>query len=211
MLVALETAHLAGMRAAHFNRRMALEPAKADPQPMLADLLAAVARGQDREAFARLFAHFAPRVKAYMRRLGAPDQKAEDLVQEVMLTVWRRAGLYDAAQASVGTWIFTIARNKRIDELRRERHPEFDPDDPALIADPEAAADDAVVWEDQARRLRAAVVALPEEQAVVLRMNFFEDKPHGVIAKELNLPLGTVKSRARLALVKLRQVLGDVA
>jgi RNA polymerase sigma factor (sigma-70 family) len=211
MLVALEAAHLAGIQAAHFNRRMAIEPAKADPDPMFADLLAAVAARQDRAAFARLFAHFAPRVKAYVRRLGAPDQKAEDIVQEVMLTVWRRAGLYDATQASVGTWIFTIARNKRIDDLRRERHPEFDPDDPALAAGPEAPADDVVVWEDQARRLRAAVVALPEEQALVLHMNFFEDKPHGVIAKELDLPLGTVKSRARLALAKLRQVLGDIA
>jgi RNA polymerase sigma factor (sigma-70 family) len=211
MLVALEAAHLAGIQAAHFNRRMAIKPAKADPDPMFADLLAAVAARQDRAAFARLFAHFAPRVKAYVRRLGAPDQKAEDIVQEVMLTVWRRAGLYDATQASVGTWIFTIARNKRIDDLRRERHPEFDPDDPALVAGPEAPADDVVVWEDQARRLRAAVVALPEEQALVLHMNFFEDKPHGVIAKELDLPLGTVKSRARLALAKLRQVLGDIA
>ena len=118
--------------------------------------------------------------------------------------------MYDAAQASVGTWIFTIARNKRIDDLRRERHPEIDPSDPVLVADPLPAADHVLVQEDQARRLRAAVSALPADQALVLHKNFFEDKPHGVIAQELELPLGTVKSRARLALAKLRQVVGDI-
>jgi RNA polymerase sigma factor (sigma-70 family) len=211
MLVRIESVRLAGMRVPPFNVRMAMEPAKADPDPMLADLLDAVARRQDRAAFARLFEHFAPRLKAYVRRLGAPEQKAEDIVQEVMITVWRRAGLYDARHASVGTWIFTIARNKRIDDLRRERHPEIDASDPALVADPQDPADELVIWQEQARRLRDAVGALPEEQALVLRKNFFEDKPHGVIAQELDLPLGTVKSRARLALAKLRQVLGDIA
>jgi RNA polymerase sigma factor (sigma-70 family) len=211
MLVRIESVRLAGMRVPPFNVRMAMEPAKADPDPRLADLLDAVARRQDRAAFARLFEHFAPRLKAYVRRLGAPEQKAEDIVQEVMITVWRRAGLYDARHASVGTWIFTIARNKRIDDLRRERHPEIDPSDPALVPDPQDSADELVIWQEQARRLRDAVGALPEEQALVLRKNFFEDKPHGVIAQELDLPLGTVKSRARLALAKLRQVLGDIA
>jgi RNA polymerase sigma factor (sigma-70 family) len=209
MLVGIEGVLLAGMRMPLFNVRMAMEPAKVDPGAGLADLLVAVAEKQDRVAFARLFEHFAPRVKAYVRRLGAPDQKAEDIVQEVMITVWRRAHLYDARQASVGTWIFTIARNKRIDDLRRERRPEIDPNDPALVADPQDAADDLVMWQDQARRLRDALGALPEDQALVVRKNFFEDKPHGVIAQELDLPLGTVKSRARLALAKLRQVLGD--
>jgi RNA polymerase sigma factor (sigma-70 family) len=211
MLVGVEAVRLAGMRMPPFNGRMATERARAEPDLRLADLLDAVARRQDRAAFARLFEHFAPRVKAYVRRLGASEQKAEDIVQEVMLTVWRRAGLYDARQASVGTWIFTIARNKRIDDVRRERRPEIDPNDPALVADPQDTADQLVIWQDQARRLRAAVGALPEEQALVLRKNFFEDKPHGVIAKELDLPLGTVKSRAKLALAKLRQVLGDTA
>lgn len=210
-LVQVQAVRLVGMPAPLFNGAMATEPGKVDPNPMLADLLEAVARRQDRAAFARLFEHFAPRVKAYVRRLGAPDQKAEDIAQEVMITVWRRACLYDAGQASVGTWIFTIARNKRIDDLRRERHPEIDPHDPALVADPQAPADEMVIWQDQARRLRDAVGTLPEEQALVLRKNFFEDKPHGVIAQELDLPLGTVKSRARLALAKLRQVLGDIA
>jgi RNA polymerase sigma factor (sigma-70 family) len=208
--VGIEAVCLVGMPVPPFNDCMATEPAKPDPNPLLADLLDAVARRQDRAAFARLFEHFAPRLKAYVRRLGAPDQKAEDIVQEVMITVWRRAALYDASQASVGTWIFTIARNKRIDDLRRERHPEIDPDDPTLVADPQEPAEDVVMWQDQARRLRDAIGALPEEQALILRKNFFEDKAHGVIAQELDLPLGTVKSRARLALAKLRQVLEDI-
>jgi RNA polymerase sigma-70 factor (ECF subfamily) len=190
---------------------MEVEPAESDLNRTLADLLGAVAEQRDRAAFARLFGHFAPRVKAYMRRLGAQDQKAEDLAQEVMLTVWRRACLYDGGRASVSTWIFTIARNKRIDDLRRERRPEIDPHDPALVADPQDRADELVVQQDQARRLRDAVGALPEHQALVLRKNFFEDKPHGVIAQELDLPLGTVKSRVRLALAKLRQALEELA
>ena len=189
---------------------MATDPGRTQTNRSLAEWLDAVAQRQDRAAFARLFDHFAPRVKGYIRRLGAGDQKAEDIVQEVMITVWRRAGLYDAAQASVSTWIFTIARNKRIDDLRRERHPEIDLNDPALVADPLPAADHLLVQEDQARRLRDAVSALPEDQALVLHKNFFEDKPHRVIAQELELPLGTVKSRARLALARLRQVVGDI-
>lgn len=198
------------MPAALSNGRMVADSGRARTDPPLAAWLDAVAQRQDRAAFARLFDHFAPRVKGYIRRLGATEQKAEDIVQEVMITVWRRASLYDAAQASVGTWIFTIARNKRIDDLRRERHPEIDPSDPALVADPLPSADHVLAQEDQARRLRDAVSALPADQALVLHKNFFEDKPHGVIAQELELPLGTVKSRARLALAKLRQVVGDI-
>jgi RNA polymerase sigma-70 factor (ECF subfamily) len=205
----MEGVRLVGIPPPPFNGRMATRRAEADPDRRLADLLAAVAEKQDRAAFARLFEHFAPRVKAYLRQLGAADQKAEDVVQEVMITVWRRACLYNARRASVGTWIFTIARNKRIDHLRRERRPDIDPHDPALVADPQDGTDELVIWQQEARRLRAAVGTLPEEQALVLRKNFFEDKPHGVIAQELHLPLGTVKSRSRLALAKLRRVLED--
>jgi len=178
-------------------------------EPPFAELLAAVAERQDRAAFASLFGHFAPRLKAYIRRYGMEDARAEELAQEVMLIVWRRAALYDPAQASASTWIFTIARNKRIDELRRERRPEIDLNDPALVQD--AAVVDVVIAQNEVgRRLHAAVEALPEEQAVVLRKNFFEDKPHNQIAAELALPLGTVKSRLRLALAKLRLAMRGV-
>jgi RNA polymerase sigma-70 factor (ECF subfamily) len=176
-----------------------------------ADLLDALASGPDRTAFARLFAHFAPRVKSYLRRLGADDALAEELVQEVMLTVWRRAQLFDRRQAGASTWIFTIARNKRIDRLRRERRPELDPDDPALVPEAETPADQQVEAGQRQARLRAAVARLPDEQARLLRLSYFEDKSHSTIADELDLPLGTVKSRLRLALSRLKTLLEDEA
>jgi len=189
---------------------MVADPTPLPRDPAWADALEAVASSQDRAAFAGLFAHFAPRVKGYMRRLGTEDRRAEDLAQEVMLTVWRRAALYDGAQGTVSTWIFTIARNKRIDQLRRERRPEIDLHDPALVQDDAPQAEHLVAQTQSARRLRDAIDALPTEQSKVLRKNFFEDKAHSVIAEELELPLGTVKSRVRLALTKLRQALQDM-
>ena len=201
---------LVALSSPAFNDGMDRDPSRHDPEPSFADLMTAVAVGRDRVAFAKLFGYFAPRIKAYVRRLGVADHKAEDVVQEVMLTVWHRASLYDASQASVGTWIFTIARNKRIDQFRREGRPQIDLEDPMLVRDPEPTADEAWLRVDAERRLRQAVETLPDEQALVLRKNFFEDKPHGVIADELNLPLGTVKSRVRLALAKLRDALRDL-
>ena len=175
----------------------------------LAGLLEAVADRRDRSAFAQLFDYFAPRLKGFIRRRGVEAARAEDLAQEVMLTVWRRANLYKRAQGSVSTWIFTIARNKHIDAVRREQRPEFDPNDPALVGNPEPAGEALVSQEQIASKLRAAIKELPADQAEVLHKNFFEDKPHSEVAAELGLPLGTVKSRLRLALAKLRQVSED--
>ena len=175
----------------------------------LAGLLEAVASQRDRSAFGRLFDYFAPRLKGFIRRRGVEAARAEDLAQEVMLTVWRRAGLYKRAQGSVSTWIFTIARNKHIDAIRREQRPEFDPNDPALVGEPEPVGETVVSQGQIAAKLRAAIKELPADQAEVLRMNFFEDKPHSEVAADLGLPLGTVKSRLRLALAKLRQVSED--
>lgn len=179
----------------------------AAPDPAV--LLAAIAAHQDREAFKQLFAQFAPRVKAFARRSGADAQVAEDLAQDVMLTVWRRAGQYDRDKAAASTWIFTIARNRRIDLLRREARPDFDPEDPSLKAEEGPPADDRLHSRRQARALRGAVERLPEEQAELMRLAYFEDKSHGVIAEELELPLGTVKSRIRLAMRKLRDMMKE--
>lgn len=184
-------------------------PDVAEQRAFLAGLVEAVAQRKDRQAFAALFDHFAPRVKAFMRGRGVEDARADDLVQEVFLTVWQRAVLYDRKVASVSTWIFTIARNKHIDSLRRERRPEFDPEDPAFAGFPDPPADLQLSQNQIDARLRAAVEELPEEQALVLKKNFFEDKPHRLVAEELNLPLGTVKSRLRLALAKLRDATRD--
>ena len=136
-------------------------------------------------------------------------------MQEVMLLVWRRAETYDPAQASASTWVFTIARNKRIDALRREHRPEIDPDDPALVPAlvPERpdSADRRVELRESTSRLRAALKELPAEQAELLRLAYFEDKPHSAISAERGLPLGTVKSRLRLAVERLRKALRDIA
>ena len=170
-------------------------------------LLGRVAREQDRAAFAALFGHFAPRVKAYLLRLGAPGPLAEDLAQEALLSLWRKAHLFDPAKASAATWLFTIARNLRIDAIRREKRPELEPED--FLPQPEAAADDGLALADEENRLRAALKHLPADQSQVVELSFFADKPHSEIAQQLGIPLGTVKSRLRLALARLKRALGE--
>lgn len=193
-----------------------LPPPGTNPEPVSPDaapeqLLLAVARHRDRQAFAQLFRAFAPRIKAFLIRSGSDAGTAEEVMQEVMVTVWRRAETYDPSQAGASTWIFTIARNKRIDLIRREKRPEVDPEDPALMPEPLERADDRLETVQSARRLRHAMTSLPEEQREILRMAYFEDKPHSAIAEECGLPLGTVKSRLRLALARLRKDLKDDA
>jgi RNA polymerase sigma-70 factor (ECF subfamily) len=173
------------------------------PQPF-EDLIVAIGARQDRSAFAGLFAHFAPRVKAYLVRTGSDASTADELTQEVMLLVWRKAASYNPDQASAATWIFTIARNKRIDRFRRDRNAEFDLDDPTLIPEPERLPDEQLQATQQARTLSAAIATLPVDQSDLLRLAFYGGKSHSVIAQETGLPLGTVKSRLRLALARLR-------
>ena len=192
-----------------FNGRMGDVDGQVGGEDSPDDWLIAVARQRDRTAFSLLFGHFGPRIKMYLMRTGCDATAAEELVQEVMVTLWRRAETFDPRQAQASTWVFTIARNKRIDALRRERRPEVDPDDPALVPDPLPSADDHVEAAQQSVRLRRALDALPEEQREMLRLASFEDKPHSVIAAEQDLPLGTVKSRIRLALARLRRDIGD--
>jgi RNA polymerase sigma-70 factor (ECF subfamily) len=167
--------------------------------------LVAVGRRRDREAFSALFRFFAPRLKSYFLRLGTNPRQAEDLVQEAMLRVWERATLYDPARAQASTWIFTVARNLRLDALRGERRPE--PESEALLADLADPGQPADLQLDSSRReerVRVALGALPQEQLEVLKLSFFEDLAHADIARRLGLPLGTVKSRIRRALGRLR-------
>jgi RNA polymerase sigma-70 factor (ECF subfamily) len=167
------------------------------------ELLIAVAAG-DKTAFSSLFHHFAPRVKALLIRAGAQAEVADEIVQDVMLTVWRKAGEYDPARASAAAWIFTIARNRRIDLLRHERRPEIDPNDPELRpADPEDA-ETALERAQLGARLRDAIGSLPREQEEALAATFFNDRSYGDYAAQSGLPLGTVKSRLRLAMARLR-------
>lgn len=166
-------------------------------------LLARIAAG-DREAFAALFRAYAGRIKAYLIRLGAPGAVAEDLAQDAMVAVWRRAASFDASRAKASTWLFVIARNCWIDRLRRERVElayKSGLDEPVEYED---APDEAVVKLQSRARIGAALSTLPPEQQEVVRLSFFEDQAHAQIAATLSLPLGTVKSRLRLALMKLR-------
>jgi len=172
--------------------------------------LARVAMSCDKRAFAQLYAFFGPRVKGYLIKSGVTAEQAEDLTQETMLKVWRKASLFDPKKASASTWIFTIARNQRIDAHRRNNKPELNPDEPALMPDEEPQADAIVEREERDQLIRNTFKGLPKNQHDVVRMHFLEDEPHSVIAERLGLPLGTVKSRLRLAFRKIRKELGDL-
>ncbi len=176
------------------------------------DLIEAVALRRDRSAFAELFHHFAPRLKAFGLRSGAGADAAEEMAQETMISVWRRAETFDRSRAAASTWIFTIARNKRIDLIRRTAKPILDAEDFLLInpGTVSEAADGAAIAMQSQEQIRELLTYLPAEQKLVLEKAFFEDKTHNVIADELNLPLGTVKSRIRLALGRLRIALQGV-
>ncbi len=189
----------------------AREPKRLEPltPPELVVLVQSIAERRCKASFQELFGYFAPRVKAYLMRLGSDMHQAEELVQEAMIMVWRKAPSFDPGQAAVSTWIFTIARNKRIDAIRREKRPEIDLEDPALVPQPEALADGVVEQQQHARRLKEAISRLSEEQAKLIQMAYFADKAHGAIAEETGLPLGTVKSRLRLALGHLRKELKE--
>jgi RNA polymerase sigma-70 factor (ECF subfamily) len=199
--------------------RKAMTPAESEGRPPAAGesrmeaLVGAVATFRDRTAFAELFRHFAPRLKAFMMKGGADSDTAEELAQEAMIQVWRRADSFDPSRAAASTWIYTIARNKRIDRLRRERRPPMSEEDytTALGAAEGSERGDEAAERSQAEvRLARSLEELPEDQATVVKMAFYEDKSHSAIAAELHLPLGTVKSRIRLALTRLRGMIQDL-
>ena len=162
----------------------------------------AVRDEQDKAAFAELFSHFAPRVKSFLMKSGASHDVAEECAQDVMATLWRKAHLFDPAKASVSTWIFTIARNRRIDMLRKQRRPE--PED--LPWGPEAEPDqaDVLALQEETQQLGQALEQLPQKQRILIEKAYFGDLSHSEIAAETGLPLGTIKSRIRLALERLR-------
>jgi len=175
----------------------------------LAAMIVSVAERQDRTAFADLFGHFGPRIKGFMLKTGANDDLAEEVVQETMVTLWTKARLYDPAKAGASTWIFTIARNKRIDLLRRRNRPEPDPHDPMFQPDPPPDGEQALSTLEDQDRVRLAMKTLPAEQLEIVRLSFFEGLAHSAIAERLDLPLGTVKSRLRLAFKKVRESVGE--
>jgi RNA polymerase sigma-70 factor (ECF subfamily) len=174
-------------------------------------LLLAIAGSQDRSAFERLFRHFGPRLKTFVMRRGLNATIAEEIVQEAMLTVWRKATYFDASRAGAATWIFTIARNLSIDHLRRDRSGDGIDDDPSNEAEPPISGEEAMIAGQREERVRTALKSLSAEQLAVVRLSFFSEKPHVEIAEELGIPLGTVKSRVRLAIQRLRSQLEDLS
>lgn len=171
------------------------------------DLVAAVAAAQDRDAFTQLYDHFAPRLKAYLMRQGASAASAEEITHEAMLTLWHKAALFDPAKSTLGTWLYRIARNRRIDGLRRDKSASLDPFDAMLHPAADIAPDVQLDSERNGSAVREALRTLPGEQAELVNLAFYEGLTHTEIASQLSLPLGTVKSRIRLAFSRLRGAL----
>lgn len=161
---------------------------------------------KDQAAFAELFAHFAPRVKAFLMKNGADSGLAEECTQEVMATLWTKAHMFDPTRASVATWIFTIARNRTIDAIRKQRRPEPEDLEWGPAAEPDQA--DAMALQEESEQLARAISELPEKQRTLIERAYYGDLSHSEIAAETGLPLGTIKSRIRLALDRLRHAMG---
>ena len=162
----------------------------------------AIRDDKDRTAFAEIFGHFAPRVKSFLMKSGASADLAEDVTQEVMATLWRKAHMFDPAKASVSTWIFTIARNRKIDSLRKQRRPE--PEDLPWGPEAEPNQEDVLALQQDCEQLGEALATLPEKQKDLIVRAYYGDLTHNEIAEQTGLPLGTIKSRIRLALERLR-------
>lgn len=184
-------------------------PSPARRAPM-ADLIQRVAARGDTEAFQELFRTYAPRLKSYMIRQGADPQTAEELAQETLLTVWRKAALYSDEKGSATTWIYTIARNLRIDRLRRETPWQALPEGHAETASDDPSPDDLLAEDERRVRVQAALGQLPAEQYEIVVLAYIEGLSHNEISERLSLPLGTVKSRMRLAYQKMRAVVEDL-
>lgn len=169
-------------------------------------LIEKVRDAQDRAAFAALFQHFAPRVKAFLMKSGAAESLAEECTQDVMATLWTKAHMFDPSRASASTWVFTIARNKKIDALRKMRRPEPEDLTWGPTAEPDAA--DVMSLRQESTKLTKAIAELPDKQRELIERAYFGDLSHSEIADVTGLPLGTIKSRIRLALERLRHAMG---
>ena len=168
----------------------------------LSNLLSKIGNQKDRLAFKSIFEYFAPRINAYLIKTGSKKDFAEDLTQEVMTVIWNKADLYNSMKSNVSTWIFTIARNKRIDSLRRKKDPKYNEID--LISSLYDQENEEKLSEDN-NFFHKLSQKLNENDKILINMNFFEGKTHKIISETLEIPLGTVKSRIRKILSKLRE------
>lgn len=179
-------------------------------EPSAADLMRAVAFKRDKAAFRSLFEIFAPRIKAMLMRMGVEAELAEDIAQETMILVWRKAELFDPGRASAAAWIYTIARNLRIDRLRRDQRARLHAVLEILDDEAPERADAPLDAGERSLRVGDAMQRLPQDQMQVIELSFFDGLAHGEIASRLGIPLGTVKSRLRLAMARLREFLDDL-
>jgi RNA polymerase sigma-70 factor (ECF subfamily) len=193
---------------------VAMDKPRSDPSEMadkLSDCIVRIAALQDQAAFETLFRHFAPRLKSYFTRRCGDPAMAEEITQETLVSLWKNAEQFDPAKASAATWIFTIARNLSIDRFRQARRPSFDPNDPAFIPDDEEPPDQKLERAEAEQQVREVINSLSANEKSILMLSFYENHSHGEIAKRLGLPIGTVKSRIRLAFGKLRAALDPQA
>ena len=181
-----------------------------DPRPKAAEFatcIRQIANDRNEAAFEILFRYFAPRIKSYCLKLGSDASGAEEITQEAMVSIWRNAAQFDPSKASPSTWIFTIARNLTIDRFRKTRRPQFDPNDPALVPEGEPTPDRLIEQTEKQENVRKIMDTLSANERAVLMLSFYENLSHGDISKQLHIPLGTVKSRIRLAFTKIRSTL----
>ena len=165
-----------------------------------------IANYQDREAFSKIFEYFAPRLKSYFIKAGAQENQAEEVIQEVMIAIWTKASSYDKSKSSVSTWIYTIARNKRIDKIRKEKRHYLLESDEGLEVPVASTQEENILAVQLSKKIENCLESLPAEQSKLLKLSYFYEKTHTAISEELKIPLGTVKSRIRLALNKMRNM-----
>ena len=163
-----------------------------------------IAESQDIGSFKKIFEYFSPRLKSFLMKSGAEENIAEEIIQETMTIIWTKADYYDPKVASPSTWIYTIARNKKIDILRKSRKAILEDIETAVLPAIEPKTEENIEHDQKFDIIAQHLDALPKDQLDLLKMNFFEEKSHGEISELTGIPLGTVKSRIRLALEKIR-------
>lgn len=204
------TGHLHAVHAPDDSRNevVPISPSQANGSSF--EVMAAkVALERDKMAFAGLFSHFAPRIKSYLIKHNIEADLAEELAQEVMITFWQKAEKFDPEKAKFSTWIFRVARNRMIDHTRRKKYPEVNADDHMSHMIAEEQTDKALQVSQDIGIVSKALVTLTDTQRQVIELSFFEELSHSQIAEKLSIPLGTVKSRIRIAFNALRKDLGD--
>lgn len=165
-----------------------------------------IGKNQDKTAFSNIFKYFAPRLKSFLVKAGSTVSQAEEVIQEVMIAVWTKAATYDSNKSSVSTWVYTIARNKRIDKIRKEKRHYLSESDEGLEIPVDSTQEKEIFSVQVSNTLKKYMSTLPDEQSKLLKLSYFYNKTHADISEELKIPLGTVKSRIRLALTKMRHL-----